>query len=100
MPFRHTLYEDIGPNRRARAHRRVAEALEVLCAIGPGFERVNLPATGSPPSRRAGKAITYSQQAGDAALAALAPADALRHYRQALDLSSRAPAPDPASKST
>ena len=26
--IQHTLYEDLGPNRRARAHRQVAEALE------------------------------------------------------------------------
>jgi hypothetical protein len=36
------------------------------------------------------KAIDYSRQAGDGALAALAPADALRYYAQALDLSRRA----------
>ena len=26
--IQHTLYEDLGPTRQARAHRRVAEALE------------------------------------------------------------------------
>ena len=30
--IQHTLYDDLGPNRRARAHRQVAEALEELCA--------------------------------------------------------------------
>ena len=42
------------------------------------------------------KAISYSRQAGDAALAALAPADALRHYAQALDLYPQLSHPDPA----
>ena len=41
------------------------------------------------------KAIDYSRQAGDAALAALAPADALRYYAQALDLYAQADDPDP-----
>ena len=41
------------------------------------------------------KAIGYSRQAGDAALAALAPADALRYYAQALDLYPQATDPDP-----
>ena len=34
--IQHTLYEDLGPNRRARAHRQVAEALEELCGDRPG----------------------------------------------------------------
>ena len=34
--IQHTLYEDMGPNRRARAHRQVAEALEELCGDRPG----------------------------------------------------------------
>ena len=46
------------------------------------------------------KAISYSRQAGDAALAALAPADALRYYAQALDLYPQAPDPDPVLGST
>ena len=41
------------------------------------------------------KAIGYSRQAGDAALRALAPADALRYYAQALDLQAEADDPDP-----
>ena len=32
----HTLYEALGPTRRARLHRRVAEALEELCGDDPG----------------------------------------------------------------
>lgn len=41
------------------------------------------------------KAIGYSRQAGDAALRALAPADALGHYTQALDLLGQLDTPDP-----
>ena len=32
----HTLYDDLGATRRARLHRRVAEALEDLCGDDPG----------------------------------------------------------------
>ena len=83
----HTLYEDLGPNRRARAHRQVAEALEDLCGDRPGARVSELArhwVAAQPIDLE--KAILYSRQAGDAALAALAPADALRHYAQALHL--------------
>ena len=32
----HTLDDDLGPTRRARAHRQIAEALEDLCGVHPG----------------------------------------------------------------
>ena len=96
--IQHTLYEDLGPTRRARAHRRVAEALEELCRR-PSRARgsASWPATGSARPNRStpAKALDYSRQAADAALAALAPADALRYYTQALDLCSAADDPDP-----
>ena len=41
------------------------------------------------------KALDYSRQAGDAALDALAPADALRYYTQALELHAQTDDPDP-----
>jgi predicted ATPase len=33
--IRHTIYESLGPTRRARAHRQVAEALEDICGGHP-----------------------------------------------------------------
>ena len=93
----HTLYEDLGHNRRARAHRQVAEALEDLCGDRPGARVSELArhwVAAQPIDLE--KAISYSRQAGDAALAALAPADALRHYAQALDLYPQLSHPDPA----
>ena len=95
--IQHTLYEDLGPNRRARAHRQVAEALEELCGGRPGARVGELARhwfSATQPIDLA-KAINYSRQAGDAALAALAPADALRYYAQALDLYPQATDPDP-----
>ena len=95
--IQHTLYEDLGPTRRARAHRQVAEALEDLCGDRPGARVGELARhwfNATQPIDLA-KAIDYSRQAGDAALGALAPADALRYYAQALDLYARSDDPDP-----
>ncbi|MGP0029941.1 MAG: ATP-binding protein [Acidimicrobiales bacterium] len=92
-----TLYEDMGPTRRARAHRQVAEALEELHGDRPGGRLGELArhwiAATQPIDLT--KAISYSRRAGDAALAALAPADALHYYAQALDLHAQALDPDP-----
>jgi class 3 adenylate cyclase len=86
--IQHTLYEDLGPTRRARAHRRVAEALEDLCGEARGNRAGELAHhwfSATQPIDLT-KAIDYARQAGDAALAALAPADALRYYSQGIDL--------------
>ena len=95
--IQHTLYEDLGPTRRARAHRQLAEALEDLCGERPGARVGELARhwfNATQPIDLA-KAISYSRQAADAALAALAPADALGYYAQALDLYAQADDPDP-----
>ena len=92
-----TLYEDLGPTRRARAHRHVALALEDLCGDRPGTRVGELArhwCNATQPIDLA-KAIEYSRQAADAALRALAPADALGYYARALDLYAQAEAPDP-----
>ncbi len=95
--IQHTLYQDLGPTRRARAHRIVAEALEELYGDRPGARVGELArhwvAAIQPVELT--KAISYSRQAGDAALAGLAPADALRYYSQALDLYVQSPDSDP-----
>jgi class 3 adenylate cyclase/tetratricopeptide (TPR) repeat protein len=94
--IQHTLFEDLGPNRRARAHRKVAEALEDLCGDQPGARLGALARhwTSATQPFDVTKAISYNQKAGDAALAALAPADALGYYAQALDLYPQATEPD------
>lgn len=85
--IQHTLYEDLGITRRARAHREVGEALERLDRGQPErlaeLARHFLLATRPSDTD---KAIFYAGRAGDAALAALAPDDALRYYSRALDL--------------
>ncbi len=88
----HTLYEDLGPTRRARAHRQVAEGLEGLCGERPGARVGELARHWFNATQPVDlmKAIEYSRQAADAALIGLAPDDALRYYSQALDIFARA----------
>ena len=95
--IQHTLYENLGHNRKTRSHRRVAEALEDLCGDRPGARVGELARhwTCATQPIDLAKAIGYSRQAGDAALGALAPGDALRYYAQALDLYPQVADPDP-----
>jgi class 3 adenylate cyclase/tetratricopeptide (TPR) repeat protein len=86
--IQHTLYERLGPTRRARAHRRIAEAIESICGDEPAARAAELArhfaATGRDEDRP--RALRHALLAGDAALAALAPADALESYRLAESL--------------
>ncbi len=84
----YTLYEDLGHARRARLHKRVAEALEQQCGADPGERLGELAghwaaavATVDP-----AKAIHYARRAGERALEQLAPDEAARWYRRALEL--------------
>ena len=93
----HTLYRGLPTIRRARAHQRVAEAIEVIVSRMPG-RRVGELAhhwfNASQPAN-AGKALEYARRAGDTALAALAPNDAVRYFSQALRLAETVPEDDP-----
>ena len=95
--IQHTLYVDMGSTRRARGHKRVAEALEDLCGTNPGTRVGELARhwVAATQPIDLDKAIDYSRQAGDAALRSLAPHDALRYYNQAFELAGRADHPDP-----
>jgi class 3 adenylate cyclase/tetratricopeptide (TPR) repeat protein len=89
----HTLYEDLGAARRARAHRKVAEILEERYGSAPesGAAELALHFLAATKSADAAKALTYCKMAGDQALANAAPADALGWFAQALDLSRQLP---------
>ena len=96
----HILYEELGTTRLARMHRRVGEALEIQLGEEPGTRVSELAhhwakASGAADSR---KPISYARQAGERALAELAPDEALRWFSQALDLEGRQPERDPAER--
>ena len=83
-----TLYEDLGATRRARLHKRVAEALEESAATtrAPAVvELANHWATATA-AVDVSKAVEYSRLAGQRALDDLAPDEALRWFSQALEL--------------
>jgi tetratricopeptide (TPR) repeat protein len=82
------VYGGLSVTRRRRIHRRVAEALEDLGGNELGERVVELArhwgATAVP--NDASKAIHYASLAGDSALSALGPDEAVRCYTQALDV--------------
>jgi AAA ATPase domain len=92
----HALYEDLGTTRRVRLHRQVAEALEKQCGDEPGERLGELAAhwAAATVSADAAKAIHYARRAGQRALEQLAPDEAVRWYRQALELQDLAPGGD------
>jgi class 3 adenylate cyclase len=95
--IQHTLYQDLGGTRRARAHHRVARSLEEICGDDPGDRVGELAhhwANATQPVD-ADKAIFYARQAGESALEALAPDEAVRLFTQALRLFDQQRDPDP-----
>ena len=92
----HTLYEDLGRARRARLHKRVAEALEELCGNDPGDRLGELAGhwAAAVVSADRAKAIHYARLAAERALRQLAPQEAERWYRQALELHEQAASGD------
>jgi len=93
----HSLYQDLGATRRAQAHRRVAEALEDMCGDRPAERIGELARHWSSATQPvdATKAISYARQAAEAAVAALAPDDAVRYFSDALQLTSQLKKPEP-----
>ena len=87
----HTLYEDLGASRRARVHRKIADVLEQLYgdARAPHAAQLARHFVAATKAVDVMKALTYSRQAGDQALAQSAPADAVSWFAQALDLYSQ-----------
>jgi class 3 adenylate cyclase len=92
----HTLYEELGATRRARLHRRIAEALERQVGGDPG-ERIGELAHhwGQAVAPVAlSKAADYAERAGRRALEQLAPDEAQRWFEQALELRAGQPESD------
>jgi len=88
--IRHTLYQDLGATRRQRLHQRIAESLEQLVGVQVAghAELAHHWLAATRPSD-AGKAIEYARLAGQDAIDALAPDDAIRWFTQALELQER-----------
>jgi hypothetical protein len=84
----HTLYEDLGTTRRARLHGNVAEALEQRLGPEPGARVSELAHHWAKATTAVDldKAVTYAHMAGERALHDLAPDEALRWFKQALEL--------------
>jgi class 3 adenylate cyclase/tetratricopeptide (TPR) repeat protein len=94
--IQHSLYDELSPTRRQRAHQRVAEALEARTITEDAGTLAELAHHWVSATRPADldKALGYVRRAGDAARDALAPDDAIRWYQQALDLVARQNTPD------
>jgi class 3 adenylate cyclase/tetratricopeptide (TPR) repeat protein len=92
-----TLYDDLGATRRAQTHRRIAEALEEMCGAEAGGRAEELAwhwlRTTTPQMPL--KAAEHSIRAGERALDALAPAEALEWFQRAIDVLDQTPDADP-----
>jgi tetratricopeptide (TPR) repeat protein len=86
--IRETLYDDLGPRRRARLHREVGLVLEELYGPDPGPRIAEL-AHHFFVAATAGeldKAIDYSVRAGERALKLVAYEEAAGHFERALQV--------------
>ncbi len=84
----HTLYDELGTTRRARLHRRIAEALEEVCGEDPGPRLGEIAHHWSAATAAVdpGKALEYTRRAGERAVAQLAPDEGARWFASALEL--------------
>ncbi|MET0903166.1 MAG: AAA family ATPase [Acidimicrobiales bacterium] len=89
----HTLAQDLGPSRRRRLHERIAVALEALDDAAHVGELARHWLAAARPAD-ADRAIHYATLAGDQAIDAAAPHDAIGWFEQALDLLERQPGAD------
>ncbi|MBW3653897.1 MAG: hypothetical protein KY433_09960, partial [Actinobacteria bacterium] len=87
--IRETLYDDLGPQRRARLHREVARVLEELYAADPEPRIAELAhhffVAG--PAGELAKALEYSVRAGQRAMKLFAYEEAAEHFERALQAS-------------
>lgn len=89
--IRQSVYQELGPARRGRLHRRVAQALEQLVGTEPSTQLAELAHhwfQSLDPADRA-TAAEYARRAGDWALGALAYEEAADHYERALHIAEK-----------
>lgn len=87
--FTHALVQgailaNLGATREAVLHRRVAETLEAASDADRPVAQLAHHWLRATATSDGGRARDYAVEAGEAALAALAPGDAVRYFRQAL----------------
>ncbi|HEX3242907.1 MAG TPA: AAA family ATPase [Solirubrobacterales bacterium] len=92
-----TLYEELGATRRAQIHRRIAESLEELCGaeLGARSEELAWHWLRTTTPQMPLKAAEHSIRAGERALEALAPAEALDWFQRAIEVLDQTPEADP-----
>ncbi|HEU5101786.1 MAG TPA: AAA family ATPase, partial [Roseiflexaceae bacterium] len=90
---RHTLYDGLNPDRRARLHRRIAVALEQLHPgdVEEGAAELAAQYHASAGLKGAGKGIIYALKAAEQARAAYAHERAAGFLRMARDLAAESP---------
>jgi tetratricopeptide (TPR) repeat protein/predicted Ser/Thr protein kinase len=89
----HALYDGLRAPVRRRTHRLIAEALERICGPEPGpriGELAHHWLEGMQPDE-APKVLDYLRRAAEAAVTKLAPSEAVRLYKSALELHERYP---------
>jgi class 3 adenylate cyclase len=82
----HTLAHDLGPTRRQRMHLRIARALEALGAERAGRFAELAHYWAAAGGADSGRTRYFARRAGEAALDALAPVDAIGWFSRALEL--------------
>jgi len=89
--IRETLYEEMMPLRRARLHLQIGELLEARHrdAIEPYLPQLAYQFGAALPEGAPARALDYMRRAADAAAALLAHEEAVRLYRQALEMQQR-----------
>jgi DNA-binding SARP family transcriptional activator len=87
------LYSQIGPSSRAHLHESAARSLVTRHPVPPPDVVVQL-ARHCALAGLASEALDWSVQAGDHAFAHLAPIEAARHFRVALDIAEELDRPD------
>jgi len=93
---RDALYDELSISRRVRAHQRVGEAIEALCAAELDTHLAELAYHFSQAAVAgvADKAVDYARRAGERALAGVAYEEAARLFRLALETAEDAGAGD------
>jgi hypothetical protein len=93
--IQHSLYDFLTATRRARLHQRVGEALESFPGGAARLAELSRHWMLASRPTQLDKALLYAQQAGDAALLALAPTEARRFFSHALELLEHVDEPSP-----